>query len=303
MKIEVAEPEPSPANAPNPESLERYGRDELPKYVDCGDKRLLTDECQRDRTEDPARYFGGVYGLGLIALATEAAHSSAPHRTTRKMLKEHGGITGLAAHISDTLFRHHGVEAHVHSAEWTEGHPTRIRRNLESDPDSVLMANFGEILTNFDWPAVRDKAHQIAQSSSDESFLGSVDVDRVASNTQAVLSAIGDESYKVGRNEVTTAIKDTRQQTPVAILQGQPDITDQTSVILDLVGYKIPADGKNYVHSIPLARSLLPRIFDWGNSYNHALDSGSLLLGLATQQKLGIQNLLLLSENADLTEI
>lgn len=266
-----------------------YTPEDLPKYVDCGDKRPLTAECEAKRTDISARYFGSACGLALVAANAYGMQSDRPYRDVRDLIAEHEeGVIGIAAEISGIAFKELGVRVYLHSADNVEEHPRSIKDDCDQDVGCALMAKSGMVIANAGNQTTEETAHEVAEFEQTDV---KDDVNSAINNTRALLPAIGGEDSKIRRESLLSILRDKRRKTPLAILKGHTHITDETSVNLDLSGYKVAADGKNYVHSVPLAEHILPVVLPGLKLDKRALRASSLVLGVATWQTLGVKRL------------
>lgn len=267
-------------------SFASYSEEGLPAYIDCGDKRPLTAECLAKRSDISARYFGGGCGLALVAMNSVGMQSDTPYRASSELLDEYeDGLVGLAADISDRSYEKYGTRVYLHSADNVEGHPRSIKDNCADDVGCALMAKSGIVISNAASTATFSSAREVGEydgSSLDENL------EEASINANIMLAALGGEDFKIQRTRLLSVLRKPLK-TPFAMLKGEPHIDDSTGTFIDLKGYKIAADNKNYAHSVPLAEEILPSVLPGLDLDPRALKASSLLLAVATHQTLGVK--------------
>lgn len=229
--IEAEEAEPGPTRRSSPEQT-----------PPPQEPTPLAEVRQLGETTETVKFYGGVYGLGAVALTAMASRSREPYRTVENMLKKHKGVGGLVGYLSTTIPQANGM----------------------ADPD--FPQNMVRVLENFYHPTTLNVAHEIAQQSSEESYCNSIDIGTVAYNTPAVIAALDREPWREELKNTTGL----RNETSGAL--------EQKDTIIDIVGTKSLVDSR--VHSVPTARNLLTPVF--GDRLRpYVLDSASLLLGIS----------------------
>jgi hypothetical protein len=267
MTTEVAEPEPSPADDLNfnNRQIKYYSKNDPPKHIG-----YINESCRPidvNAPEESARFCGGIYGLGTVALLTMASHSREPYRAARNVLRSSQGVSGFVRFLSNSLACNPGQE-----------------NDHRIDEACKFISNLKSILENFSNPEVIDTAREIAAESPADSYCSLADIDAVTYGAPALVFALETKEHRQDRKDLIKRLKKGKRAQKTQ---------DQDEILLDIAGVITPPERP--VHSIPLARVVLPRVLD-RNFSPYTLDSASLLLGVAAQHAWGIPSISVLED-------
>lgn len=266
--------------------LQPFSEDCLPKYIDCGDERELTEIHQSQRDDLPARFFGAASGLAVVALNTVVLSSDTGASDVRKWLGQYEhGLADVAADLSNALYENYGISAHQHSCNTKEPDDEDISTESEEDLGCAFNAKLGIVLGQSE--RVQDVAGYVVSEHLGQSRAS---VNSTAEAIAVVNNILGGPDAKVSRRALVNVIQDPARSTPTALVQGQHYPADKAEVVLDLSGFKAKAFGKEFHHSVTLPELILPKAFpEFGFDDSELLRISSTIIGLSTQSALGVE--------------
>lgn len=255
----------------------------------CGDERIETPPF-REKNVTPARFFGGSSGQALAAATSLVmSHGEAP---VRRIFRDYGAeaFVDLAADISHGAHAATGVNIHQHSAEGAERNPHQLASPVETDPlGCKFNAALGVVaMIGSDVEQLGDQLDRIHTVTGTDSSRG--DTRLAQESLGIVLSILGGPDVAVTRGHLHHSLTRTDRVTPFVMLAGDHAPNDQTSVVLDLAGYKaVPSlEDPAYHHTPELSNMVLPNALPEFQFEQRTLTAAGIVIGAATQRGLGV---------------
>ena len=263
------------------------------KYIDCGDDRELTQHFQDNRGDvTPGRLFGSASGLALTAVTSLVM--SHGETAVRRIIGQYGpeAIVRLGVDISDAAHKKWGIDATQHSAEGAEQCFDGLAPDTHTNPlGCAFNAVLGTVATlgadiEATGPQIRtihditDTQDQLRDSREAQESLG------------IVAGMLGGKEAGISRAQIIRATSGP-QHTPITIVAGSHAPGNETSVVLDLAGFraKPSAEDPTYHHTPRINSLILPDSLPEFNFDTRALEAASLVLGVATQRGLGVERM------------
>lgn len=197
-----------------------------------------------ESSEGSIGFAGGIYGLGIAALASVAALSREPNRTVNILLRKYQGLKGIADYTYAELLN-----------QPDSSHSMSVEPDDTSVTDSGLSVI--DVLTNFYRPNTLRMAYEIIGRSKN-GYGNAIRVGVITDAIPAVIAGVQDRS---------------RRFEPMPVLPEEPAVR-----LIDMMGNSSPEN--TGTHSIPLARDLITNAFR-NRTTPDIVDSASLLFGVA----------------------
>ncbi len=261
------------------------------EHIYCGDDREPTQPYQMSHGEMvPGRYFGGASGLAVATLTSLVMmHGEAP---VRRILRDYGvnAFVDLAADIAHGAYSSQGTSVHQHSAEGAEDHPENLAHpEHPNELGCKFNAALGAVMfIGSDVKIIGDQLDEVHELTG--TFQDRRDSQIAQESIGVVMDLLGGSDVAVQRGHLAHVMSRGNRHTPFVMLAGHHANPHETSVVLDMAGYKAKPtnDDPTYHHTPAIAAKLLPESLPEFRFDERCLRASGIVIGLATQRGLGV---------------